>query len=694
MATTIQITVDDKGSAKLDQFAGKVRRAGDDVTRESRKMDSAFDRVGHGIVSLNSRMNMLAIGVTSLIGVGGFAGLIAVGKKVLGMSSEQEEVFRKLQTSVELAGGAWMDAKPRIDEYLASMQDLTRFGDTDLAPAMTTIIQLTGDVEKGFEGATIAADLASTGLFNIETASKYVAMAMAGNVEMLGRYIPELRSSAGLITENMSATEKWAMAKELLNKKFGGSAQKDLESYQGWMDSLKNYIGDVAERAGDLISVQLAPKIKEWRDEVKTFIESGKLDEWAEKAAVKIQETVDTLTALGKWIMDHGDLIGNIGVAFLGIGAALQVAGIAVKVTEIVTAIKALNAAAQTGIAAKLFSMGGATAVLGVGAALGFGATMWNALNDAAKEHERAMDNVNTKWDGLLATWVRVNESGDITYIWDKANEKWVANIQILENNAEEADILAYNLEKAGAAAESSGKKISDYYKNMQLRQPDQKDWQLEPVGDKTGDIRGATGELEGMQTAVESVGLELGKVNVFWESFGAQVKDAGSQIYQQITGNLAQALAYGRNLGETFKHIGQQLLAMGLQFAMTAGLNALFPGASIFGGLFHQGGYVRMHTGGIRPDERLALLQAGEFVNRRGSVNAETLPVLASINRTGRAPRGGDTTVNINGDNIVINGSMDRSTVDRVRETVARSRDQLARDIQNLIDTRRLRMA
>lgn len=62
--------------------------------------------------------------------------------------------------------------------------------------------------------------------------------------------------------------------------------------------------------------------------------------------------------------------------------------------------------------------------------------------------------------------------------------------------------------------------------------------------------------------------------------------------------------------------------------------------GAMLRAGLITpHGGMTRMHTGGLRPDERMAILQAGEFVIKRSSVNPDTLAMLRSINATGRLP-------------------------------------------------------
>jgi len=60
--------------------------------------------------------------------------------------------------------------------------------------------------------------------------------------------------------------------------------------------------------------------------------------------------------------------------------------------------------------------------------------------------------------------------------------------------------------------------------------------------------------------------------------------------------------------------------------------------------GVYHDGGLAGVeswprHHGGLLPDETPAILQRGEAVIRRASVNAQTLPLLQEINRSGQAP-------------------------------------------------------
>lgn len=257
----------------------------DRASAKVKKVDKSLDKAGKTAKTTGSKfgglagkMKTLVAGFGILAGAGGIMGAVAGFKKLIDASSKQEEIFRKLETAVDLSGAGYEKNKERIDDFLSSLQATTKYGDTDAAPALQRITMLTGSLEKGFEGTKIAADMASAGLFDLKTASTYVSMAMAGEVTMLGRYIPQLKTTYGLIDMNTSATEKWAIAKELMNEKFGGAAERDLNTYVDSSAQLKNYLADIAERAGDVLTKPLAPFFRDITESLKDFIDSGGME--------------------------------------------------------------------------------------------------------------------------------------------------------------------------------------------------------------------------------------------------------------------------------------------------------------------------------------------------------------------------------------------------------------------------------
>ena len=169
------------------------------------------------------------------------------------MASEQEKIFKKLEIAANLAGAGYDNLSGSVKDYLDELQAATEYGDTETAASLTQMTQLSGDFDASLKTLPLALDLAATGLFNLDTASKYMGMALAGNVEMLGRYIPELKSTVTPQLKLMTAAEKTAFAMDLLQKKFGGTAQANLDTYAGKVKQLQNYWGDFQEMIGDKV---------------------------------------------------------------------------------------------------------------------------------------------------------------------------------------------------------------------------------------------------------------------------------------------------------------------------------------------------------------------------------------------------------------------------------------------------------
>ena len=211
------------------------------------KMKDQASKKLEGVSGKLKKFKAVAIGAA----VAGVGVLSATLIKCTKDAADQEMVFAKLQQAVENVGISWSTAKGQIDEFTAAMQRTTVYGDTETAKLLQDLLPYTNDLGKAMEGAKIAMDMAAAGLFDINTASKYVGMAMQGNVEMLGRYVGELRTSSNEQLKNMSASPKTADALDILKQKYGGMAEKELNTFSGKMKQLNNYVSDLREGIGD-----------------------------------------------------------------------------------------------------------------------------------------------------------------------------------------------------------------------------------------------------------------------------------------------------------------------------------------------------------------------------------------------------------------------------------------------------------
>ncbi|MGH7826044.1 MAG: hypothetical protein ACREQ7_12820 [Candidatus Binatia bacterium] len=203
------------------------------------------------------------------------------------------------------------------------------------------------------------------------------------------------------------------------------------------------------------------------------------------------------------------------------------------------------------------------------------------------------------------------------------------------------------------------------------LRQQDQRDAEQEGLasafGSDIGDpFRGAASELLRGSKNFENV-FRMAIADVFFnvgdrileESLFKPLENALTNAIQSLISNVSGSLGGGATAGIGAGGGGDFLSSIGGFFS------------SIFGGLFHQGGLVTMHAGGFRPDERLARLQAGEFVFSRAATAAIGGDMLSYMNESGRMPGGGtyvpqapNVGVRINGDIIPRKPGMSKDDV------------------------------
>ena len=211
-------------------------------TTGAKKAEKGFQAMGASIKGMVGA----ALGMGAVIKVFGFF------KESVDKAADQEKIFRGLKTTIELAGKSYQSIEGDLKNYLEILQRTTEYGDTDSAKVLTTLVQLTGDYDKALKALPLALDIASLGLFDVNTAARNVAMTLEGNIELMARYIPELKASATPFLKTATAAEKAEFAVKLLNEKFGGTAQENVKTYAGQMAQLGNRMDDVQEKTGDL----------------------------------------------------------------------------------------------------------------------------------------------------------------------------------------------------------------------------------------------------------------------------------------------------------------------------------------------------------------------------------------------------------------------------------------------------------
>lgn len=245
MAEKIVIEIDlERGdvSGATDAIAKAGGEAGE---KAAAKLKKALKKdISGDIKSISASVAKATAAVTAL------GGAIATGLAVKGVraAQAQEDAVNSLNSALSISNNASLEASKGIQEYASELQKSTRFGDEALLQN-AALIQSLGDLsEQGLKDATKAtADLATALRVDLNTAAVLVGKAASGNVSSFSRY--------GLaIQKGANNAETFANALEAINTKFGGAAERDVNTYSGAVQQLENSFGDLFEEIGFLIT--------------------------------------------------------------------------------------------------------------------------------------------------------------------------------------------------------------------------------------------------------------------------------------------------------------------------------------------------------------------------------------------------------------------------------------------------------
>ena len=238
---TLSIEVDDKGTVKVKQFADESKKAFKEMTEGPKAAQGPLNSLKESWIGLTAKVAAAAATVY------GVSRAIA---SFVNEAAEAEQIENRLRFALETTGYTWQYAKTAVDEFANSIQATTRFSDEQARQALTDLMMYTNDFARAQMGAKLAMDMSVRIGQDLGSISRLIGMAMSGNVEMLGRYIPQLRNLDSVLGSNATMAEKAAYAMKILKEKFGGTAQADLNSYAGTVAQFKNAWSDLKEELG------------------------------------------------------------------------------------------------------------------------------------------------------------------------------------------------------------------------------------------------------------------------------------------------------------------------------------------------------------------------------------------------------------------------------------------------------------
>lgn len=308
---------------------GSIRKGFTKINKQSQKTGK---KIGSSLAAGLGKASLALAGFGAAI-----AGAFAV-RKVIAAASAQEEAINKINIALANTGKLTEGASQGMQDFASELQKVTTIGDeTTLETA--ALIQSLGDLEvDGLKRATVAAaDLSAALGIDLKAAALLVGKAAAGEVSSFSRYGLIIRKGA-------NSAETFEKALTALEKKFGGAAQAQVNTFAGRLQQLENSFGDLLEEIGFVITSSpallasfkfISESIFETTDGIKNLRES-KGDPFGDI----IKGAIDLGLALNNFVIMPFEVVASATkVALNGIKLAVQtiVAGLAEASAKIIS---------------------------------------------------------------------------------------------------------------------------------------------------------------------------------------------------------------------------------------------------------------------------------------------------------------------------------------------------------------------
>jgi len=177
----------------------------------------------------------------SFIGLYSATKLAAFGKSSVKAFLADDKAAAALGKTLDNTGNSF--AKVGVEKFIASLQKQTGVLDDFLRPAFQQLLVATGSVTKAQEGLSVALDVAAGTSSDVESVTKAISKAYAGNTTALTKLIPGI-DKAVLASKDLNAINKE------LTRLFGGQAAVAAGTYAGQLNILNASAADAKETIG------------------------------------------------------------------------------------------------------------------------------------------------------------------------------------------------------------------------------------------------------------------------------------------------------------------------------------------------------------------------------------------------------------------------------------------------------------
>ena len=354
------------------------------ISNDLRKMGQTTDKISRG---MSRALGALGIGL-------GLTQLTSALKEASKAAIEDSKSQAQLALALKNTLGATQDTIAGAERFISRTQLQTSVLDDELRPALATAVRATGSLTKGQELLNLALDVSAGTGKDLNTVTKALARAQAGQLGGLQRLVPGIKKGDD------------AMGK--LREQFAGAAE--IAANQDPYKRIQVIFNELQETIGRA----LVPSLQE----MAKYLASP---EGQKTLQGIVREFVNITKAIGntiKFLIQNIDLIKQIITLLVGVRIGYSLVTVAVKLYTMQTT---LAAAATRALKFAIASTGVGLLIIAIGelAAAFMGAT-------------DATDNYNKSLEGILNNTAKLKKASDNAWAqsWVKRGEFYMNQVK------------------------------------------------------------------------------------------------------------------------------------------------------------------------------------------------------------------------------------------------------------------------
>jgi hypothetical protein len=322
-----------------------------------------------------------------------------VGTDAVKAAIEDQKSQVILANSLRNTTGATDEAIKATEDYISKQQLLVGVSDTELRQSLITLTGATRNLSEAQSLQNIALDVAASGYGDVNSVSKALAKAYAGNLGALKKLVPGMDAS-------IVKSKDFNKAMEFLVGTMGGAAAAAADTLEGRLRILRLSYDEILESlgyallpvvqefAGYLLS-DVLPRVQAWVDLNKDELAKGLKD-----ATGFLKTLIEKAFIFSQWAKDNLWIVKSLGIAIAALFVTNKIAAFVTAIGTITTAMAALRATAFGTAIATAFATGGLSLATAATALAAIGVTALvtkNAMNLLSKDSTKA-----TKASGKL----------------------------------------------------------------------------------------------------------------------------------------------------------------------------------------------------------------------------------------------------------------------------------------------------